>query len=67
MNDRTFHQSPTDDRRGPRATVVADAAGGVWAHSNPAELYRWVSRRNDLLGTIAAAFRRPPSRPMMAG
>jgi hypothetical protein len=41
-----------DDRRAAAARV-ADAAGQVWRHSNPAELYRWVCRRNDLLRTIA--------------
>ena len=47
--------------------AVTDAAGMVWTHSNPAELYRWISRRNDLLKSIAVAFTNNPSttaRPM---
>jgi hypothetical protein len=34
---------------------AVDVAGRVWAHHNPAELYRWVSRRNELLRAIDAA------------
>ena len=37
--------------------AIADADGVVWAHPNPVELYRWVSRRNELLKTFAAAGR----------
>jgi hypothetical protein len=37
------------------ASKVADAAGKMWRHDNPAELYRWVSHRNELLKTIDAA------------
>jgi hypothetical protein len=33
---------------------VVDRGGRVWSHHNPAELYRWVSRRNELLRTIDA-------------
>lgn len=40
--------------------MARDAAGTVWAHANPAELYRWISRRNDLLSTIAVASGRDP-------
>jgi hypothetical protein len=43
-----------DVARTPAAKVV-DAAGQAWRHDNPAELYRWVSRRNELLRTIAVA------------
>jgi hypothetical protein len=56
----------TDPRRDdPRTSParVADAAGLVWGHSNPFELYRWVSRRNDLLRTIAVAPRATIGRP----
>ncbi len=57
MNDFTFDRGATD--LGRDSLQVADAAGMVWGHSNPAELYRWISRRNDLLRTIAAAFPDP--------
>jgi hypothetical protein len=41
----------------PMASTVRDDAGLVWRHDNPAELYRWVSHRNDLIRTIAVATR----------
>ena len=37
-------------------SAVADAAGMVWSHANPAELYRWIARRNALLSTISVAY-----------
>jgi hypothetical protein len=43
-----------DDPR-TSASKVVDADGQVWRHDNPAELYRWISRRNELLRTIAVA------------
>jgi hypothetical protein len=39
------------------ASTVRDDAGQVWRHDNPAELYRWVSHRNELIRTIAVATR----------
>ena len=64
MNDRTFDRMTTNPdraqarvrpRRAARAVVATDAAGMAWGHANPAELYRWLARRNALLRTIAAA------------
>lgn len=48
--------------------AVADDAGMIWMHANPAELYRWISRRNALLSTIGVAFDRQAAaapRPMV--
>jgi hypothetical protein len=42
--------------------AVADLSGHVWTHPNPLHLYRWVSRRNELLRTLGAAVQRPPAR-----
>jgi hypothetical protein len=36
------------------ATKAIDVAGKVWHHPNPAELYRFLESRNDLLKTIFA-------------
>ena len=55
MNDITFDRISTARPQGLLQAAVADAAGMVWGHANPAELYRWISRRNDLLHTIASA------------
>jgi hypothetical protein len=52
-----------DSRNPVSSTLAIDAAGRLWRHDNPAELYRWVSRRNDLLRTIAGAPRVAASRP----
>ena len=49
--------------QGAREVAVADTAGMVWVHSNPAELYRWIALRNNLLSTIAVAFTHNPSPP----
>jgi hypothetical protein len=46
---------PRRDNHPISRTKVIDDAGAVWWHSNPAELYRWVCRRNELLRTIAHA------------
>lgn len=47
----------------PAPTLKAvDDAGQLWRHVNPAELYRWVSRRNELLQTIAVAYHAPIAR-----
>ncbi len=46
---------------GAPEVAVADTAGMVWGHSNPAELYRWIALRNNLLSTIAVAFTHNPS------
>ena len=57
MNSYRFPSPASTDRTvGSLPVAIADADGMVWAHSNPAELYRWVSRRNELLKTIAAAY-----------
>lgn len=66
MNDRQFDRSPLDHTPGTLQAVAADVAGMLWSHSNPAELYRWISRRNDLLRTIADAAPRASGRPTMA-
>ena len=50
-SDRTLPSRP----RGAFPAAVADAAGVLWGHSNPVELYRWVALRNELLETIAVA------------
>jgi hypothetical protein len=42
---------PTRDRP---ATKAVDVAGTVWRHPCPAELYRFIKLRNDLLKTIIA-------------
>jgi hypothetical protein len=34
-----------------------DLGGRVWEHPNPAELYRFLSARNELLRTIGAGSR----------
>ncbi len=63
MNHLTFDRQATDHSRGSRPVAVADVAGAVWGHPNPAELYRWISRRNALLETIAVAFPHAAPRP----
>ena len=55
MNDAMFDRAWADHDRATAQARVSDAAGMVWGHPNPVELYRWVSRRNDLLRTIAEA------------
>ncbi len=62
MNDFAFDKETA--LVGPQGAVqvaVLDVDGRVWAHSNPAELYRWITLRNNLLNTIAVAFPRNPS------
>lgn len=49
--------APRPDRPRMSITRAVDAAGRVWLHCNPAELHRWVSRRNELLRTIVVASR----------
>lgn len=62
MNLHTFDRKAVSaGPRGPFQVAVADTAGMVWAHSNPAELYRWISLRNDLLKSISVAFNQGPS------
>jgi hypothetical protein len=39
------------------AFKAVDVAGQVWRHSNLAELYRFLKKRNDLLKTIIASQR----------
>ena len=56
MNDTMLDRKLGDGARTTFQVRVADTAGMVWGHSNPAELYRWISRRNDLLQTISQAF-----------
>lgn len=41
-------------RPGPSGATACDITGRVWAHPNPLHLYRWLSRRNELLRTLAA-------------
>ena len=45
------------------SATVADAAGMVWTHANPAELYRWISRRNALLRIVDSITSRNPEVP----
>lgn len=59
MNDFTQNQVVRrDETRRQAPTTVADVTGVIWTHSNPAELYRWITRRNALLSTIDVAFAR---------
>ncbi len=62
MNDFAFDRKAAFvGPEGALQVAVLDAEGMIWAHSNPAELYRWITLRNNLLNTIAVAFPRNPS------
>ena len=63
MNDFAFSRELRDYSRSLLPVKVTDAAGMGWGHSNPAELYRWIRLRNDLLRTIAVAFPHATTRP----
>ena len=68
MNDSRTTMNTAPAASWASRVAVVDDAGMVWAHANPAELYRWIAGRNDLLGTIAVAFRQgagssPPASP----
>jgi hypothetical protein len=43
--------------RDPKFTRAVDIAGQVWRHHNPAELYRFIRSRNELLKAIGASRR----------
>jgi hypothetical protein len=53
----TFKPANTVPAQDRPATTAIDVAGQVWRHHNPAELYRFIRSRNDLLKTISASQR----------